>query len=146
MYKYLLPKLKVYALESSVRERDMLVCRVDDIEELDPEFEVDSLLIPRKVRDPLWTSGDGFVGLGELLLAAYGESVVDVELNDVMAVALTDLVKDVDDFVEPYSGWIVKLGEREEVRRNLEEERAAAESEREELRAKIEEARRRVDG
>lgn len=146
MYKYLLPKLKVYALESSVRERDMLVCRVDDIKELDPEFEVDSLLIPRKVRDPLWISGDGFVGLGELLLAAYGESVVDVELNDVMAVALTDLVKDVDDFVEPYSGWIVKLGEREEVRRNLEEERAAAESEREELRAKIEEARRRVDG
>lgn len=146
MRKYILPKLKVYALESSARERDMLVCRIDDIKEVDPEFEVDELLIPRRVRDPLWSSREGFVGLGELLLAAYGESVVDVELNDVTAVALTDLVKDVDDFVEPYSGWVGRVGERDEVRRNLEEESVAVESEREELRSRIEEARRRVDG
>ena len=48
--------------------------------------------------------------------------------------------------MEPYSGWVERVGERDEVRRNLEEESVAVESEREELRSRIEEARRRVDG
>lgn len=146
MYKYAVSDIPVVAVESASRQRQILACRIKDVAEADPSFEVDELLIPRLRRDPLWNEGEGFVALGEVLFAAYGESLADVEINDVAVVALTDLVMDRKEFLSEYQEILDSIEKRDDVKNNLDDDKKKEEESKKELQEKIAAARKRVDG
>lgn len=141
--KYVIPKLDVFEFESFDREREVLTCSLEQIGEFVDGFEVDEFLIPRVRRDPLWE--EGMVPLGEVLLAAYGEGLAEVEFNETGVRALTDLVLDVEEFVSPFDQYVAAVAGREDVNSAVREVLAAEEERPRVLAEEIEAARRRVD-